>query len=87
MEFETNNEASERYKCREKILEKFGLDVNSCLQFLLDFYSQLLKQQVLTKVINSDICLPVKWFLANNSLENSPRDCKVDRDDIRPLYG
>lgn len=31
---------------RRKLLELNGLDLNSCLQFLLDYYTQLMKPQV-----------------------------------------
>lgn len=34
------------FKKRSKMLEEAGLDVNSCLQFLLDYYTQLMKPQV-----------------------------------------
>ncbi|KAJ8959892.1 hypothetical protein NQ318_011628 [Aromia moschata] len=35
---------------REKMLEDNGLDINSCLQFLLDYYMQLMKPQSLTNI-------------------------------------
>lgn len=31
----------------KSLLEKSELDINSCLQFLLDYYTQLLKNQVI----------------------------------------
>lgn len=31
---------------RRKLLEDNGLDLNSCLQFLLDYYTQLMRPQV-----------------------------------------
>lgn len=34
------------FKKRCKMLEEAGLDINSCLQFLLDYYTQLMKPQV-----------------------------------------
>lgn len=33
-------------KKRSIMLEEAGLDINSCLQFLLDYYTQLMKPQV-----------------------------------------
>ncbi|XP_008191527.2 huntingtin [Tribolium castaneum] len=33
------------WKHREELLESHGLDINSCLQFLLDYYTQQLKNQ------------------------------------------
>ncbi|KAJ8968862.1 hypothetical protein NQ317_016785 [Molorchus minor] len=35
---------------RKKTLEECGLDINSCLQFLLDYYTQLMKPQSLTNI-------------------------------------
>lgn len=39
--------AAEVYAKRQKILDESGLDLNSCLQFLIDLYSQWIKVQVL----------------------------------------
>lgn len=33
-------------KQRNEYLEESGLDINSCLQFLIDYYTQLMKAQV-----------------------------------------
>lgn len=38
--------SSKIWEERENILEKNGLDINSCLQFLVDYYTQLLKSEV-----------------------------------------
>lgn len=38
--------AYEVFKKREKMLEESGLDINSCLQFLVDLYSQWLNNEV-----------------------------------------
>lgn len=38
---------------RRKLIEENGLDLNSCLQFLLDYYTQLMRPQVSNKVLNS----------------------------------
>lgn len=34
------------FRQRNVYLEESGLDINSCLQFLIDYYTQLLKPQV-----------------------------------------
>lgn len=34
------------FKKRERMLEESGLDINSCLQFLLDLYSQWINDEV-----------------------------------------
>lgn len=41
-----NSFEAEACRKREKSLEDNGLDINSCLQFLLDYYTQLLKPEV-----------------------------------------
>lgn len=51
-EVESNSEIAEICKRRKKMLEDCGLDVNSCLQFLLDYYAQLMKPQVKIKQVN-----------------------------------
>ncbi|XP_056637539.1 huntingtin [Diorhabda sublineata] len=40
----------EPYRQRKKILETMGLDVNSCLQFLIDYYTQLMEPQSNTHI-------------------------------------
>lgn len=40
---------------RRKLLEDNGLDLNSCLQFLLDYYTQLMRPQVSNSSIE-DFC-------------------------------
>lgn len=44
---EIDDEISQIWKHKENLLESNGLDINSCLQFLLDYYTQLLKNQVI----------------------------------------
>nr|CAI5834822.1 unnamed protein product [Callosobruchus analis] len=43
--------ASEVYRSRKKMLEESGLDINSCLQFLIDYYTQLMKPQSKTHLM------------------------------------
>lgn len=43
---DANSKAEVVFKQRRKVLEESGLDVNSCLQFLLDLYSQWTKHEV-----------------------------------------
>ncbi|RZC38340.1 huntingtin-like [Asbolus verrucosus] len=43
-----NCETTKIWRHKENLLESSGLDINSCLQFLLDYYTQLLKQQLTT---------------------------------------
>lgn len=45
-ENEGNSKAEMVFKQRRRVLEESGLDVNSCLQFLLDLYSQWTKHEV-----------------------------------------
>lgn len=45
-EDEENSLSTVVFKRRNKMLEEAGLDINSCLQFLLDYYTQLMKPQV-----------------------------------------
>lgn len=49
---ETQDTASigEPYRQRKKILETMGLDINSCLHFLIDYYTQLMKPQSNTHI-------------------------------------
>nr|CAH7759250.1 unnamed protein product [Callosobruchus chinensis] len=43
--------ASEVYRSRKKMLEESGLDINSCLQFLIDYFTQLMKPQSKTHLM------------------------------------
>ncbi|CAH1990108.1 unnamed protein product [Acanthoscelides obtectus] len=43
--------ASEVYRSRKKMLEESGLDINSCLQFLIDYFTQLMKPQAKTHIM------------------------------------
>lgn len=43
---------------RRKLLELNGLDLNSCLQFLLDYYTQLMRPQV-NSILHYNIYLSV----------------------------
>lgn len=47
--YDDKTQAQLVFEQRQKILEESGLDVNSCLQFLLDLYSQWTKHEVKTK--------------------------------------
>ncbi|XP_018571399.1 huntingtin [Anoplophora glabripennis] len=49
-EDEDNSPTTIVLKRRNKMLEEAGLDINSCLQFLLDYYTQLMKPQSLTNI-------------------------------------
>ncbi|XP_030750206.1 huntingtin isoform X2 [Sitophilus oryzae] len=40
-----NSHAYDVYKKRKKLLDESGLDINSCLQFLLDYYTQLMRTE------------------------------------------
>lgn len=52
------------YNRRQKLLNSSGLDVNSCLQFLLDLYSQWIK----TQVIKYRFCI-LNWHRTPNGLQ------------------
>lgn len=45
-EYDKKTFAALIYKQRRKILEASGLDINSCLQLLLDLYSQWARNEV-----------------------------------------
>ncbi|XP_017781525.1 PREDICTED: huntingtin [Nicrophorus vespilloides] len=45
IELKEDSEAAKVYLQREKVLSEIGLDLNSCLQFLLDLYSQWIKSE------------------------------------------
>ncbi|XP_063922689.1 huntingtin isoform X2 [Zophobas morio] len=47
VEIEDNCQTAKIWEHKESLLESSGLDINSCLQFLLDYYTQLLKNQLL----------------------------------------
>ncbi|KAJ8928269.1 hypothetical protein NQ314_019220 [Rhamnusium bicolor] len=49
-EDEDNSLPAAIFRKREKMLEENGLDINSCLQFLLDYYTQLMKPQSMTNI-------------------------------------
>ncbi|KAJ8914559.1 hypothetical protein NQ315_010023 [Exocentrus adspersus] len=49
-EAENNSLSATILRKRCKMLEEAGLDINSCLQFLLDYYTQLMKPQSLTNL-------------------------------------
>jgi hypothetical protein len=46
VEVEDNCQTSRIWEHKTTLLDNSGLDINSCLQFLLDYYTQLLKNQV-----------------------------------------
>ncbi|CAH1155948.1 unnamed protein product [Phaedon cochleariae] len=49
-EYEENFAVSEICQKRRKMLKDSGLDINSCLQFLIDYYTQLMKPQSNTHI-------------------------------------
>lgn len=49
-EMQENMSVVEVFRHRTKRLEAMGLDVNSCLQFLIDYYTQLMRPQVSRKI-------------------------------------
>lgn len=49
---------------RRKLLEDNGLDLNSCLQFLLDYYTQLMKPQV-TNIFFYNLVIHLKKLNSN----------------------
>jgi huntingtin len=48
VEVEDNCQTSRIWEHKTTLLDNSGLDINSCLQFLLDYYTQLLKNQSTT---------------------------------------
>lgn len=50
--FDEKTVAAVIYKRRETVLEESGLDINSCLQFLLDLYSQWIANEVSTAAVS-----------------------------------
>nr|XP_023020492.1 huntingtin [Leptinotarsa decemlineata] len=47
---EQHSLTAEIFQSRKKMLEDYGLDINSCLQFLIDYYTQLMKPQSNTHI-------------------------------------
>lgn len=45
--FDEKTTAAVVYKRKEAVLEESALDINSCLQFLLDLYSQWITNEVI----------------------------------------
>lgn len=50
--FDEKTTAAVVYKQKEAMLEESGLDINSCLQFLLDLYSQWIRNEVTILYVN-----------------------------------
>ncbi|CAH0556043.1 unnamed protein product [Brassicogethes aeneus] len=49
-ECDKNDAASQIFQKRKRMLEDYGLDLTSCLRFLLDYYSQIMKSEVLSHI-------------------------------------